>query len=143
MSKDFWKGETYTIVKAIKAAGNQPGLVQQWKDGIEQWAKVNQTPEAKAVQAWLPLWQVRPFYTASELAPIWPALAIQIGHTVHWPKVLKSAMRLGFELQYAGAEDFDWHGQRYYIVERPHYWRRVVEAANWPQIDQAFLGTVS
>jgi hypothetical protein len=134
MSNDFWNGETYAIVKAMKASGNQPGLIQQWKTQMEDWAfarPVND-PDAQAVRAWLPAWQVRPFYTAEELAPMWPALAIAIGHTAHWPAVLKSARRLKHELEYAGLPSFydlrealkGVHSPtEYFIVERLHYWR--------------------
>ncbi|WP_372733272.1 hypothetical protein, partial [Novosphingobium sp.] len=70
-------------------------------------------------------------------------LAIHIGHTIHWPKVVKSAMRLGFELDYAGAESFRQWGQRYWIVERPHYWRSAVTRADWVEIHNAFTGAVA
>ncbi len=136
----FWQGETYAIVKAIKARGNQPGLVQEWKDGIETRAKANRTTEAAAVLAWLPLWQIRPFYTAEELAPMWPALAIHIGHAKRWPQVVKSAARLGFELGYAGAASFERFGRRFYIVERPHYWRKLIDKAEWQEIDRLISG---
>ena len=120
----FWTGETYAIVKAMKATGNRPGVIQQWKDQIAEWS--NSRPndrDAAAVNAWLPHWQVRPFYTSEELAPMWPALAIAIGHTNYWPSVMKSPRRLEFELDYAGLPWFEMHGRKFYIVEQIHKWR--------------------
>lgn len=122
----FWQGETYAIVKAIKASGNAVGIVAQWKEGVENWARMQPgNPDAEAAKAWLPLWQVRDAYTPEELSPIWPALAIAIGHTVHWPKVVKSAARLRHELDYARLPNFDFAGRQYYLVARLHHWQNV------------------
>lgn len=122
MSNDFWKGETYAIVKAMRRAGNQPGLIAQWKENVAQWAQMYRTEkDAQAVNAWLPYWQPRPFYDASELAPMWPALAIAIGHTIYWPPVLKTPRRLEFELDYAGLPRLAAYPQLF-VVERIHYW---------------------
>lgn len=121
--RQFWKGETWAIVKAMKATGNRPGVIAEWKEKVAQWAQMHRTdPNAAAVNAWLPLWHPRPFYTAEELAPMWPALAIAVGHTTHWPPVPKSAKRLEFELDYAGLPFRFSIGRKYYIVERIHYW---------------------
>jgi hypothetical protein len=100
----FWKGgETYHIIQAMKATGNQPGVIAQWKESVAAWAQMHRTdPDAAAVNAWLPLWEVRPFYSAIELAPLWPALAIATGFTDKWPSVLKSAKRLEHELDFHG-----------------------------------------
>jgi len=132
----FWQGDTYAIIKALKANGNRPGLIQQWKDAVEDWAALPENvanPDAKAVRAWLPLWQPRPFYTAAELVPIWPALAIAIGYTM---RVLpqKGARRLEHELDYGGlprlgcwpefSDDLPRAYRNYFIVERIHYWQR-------------------
>lgn len=123
--KDFWKGETYAIVKAMKAMGNLPGVIANWKSRVAQWADVNPTnPDAAAVRAWLPHWHERPFYTADELAPIWPALAIAIGFTDRWPAVLKSPRRLEHELDFAGLPHFWMDGKKYYVVERLHFWKK-------------------
>lgn len=119
----FWQGETWAIVKAMKATGNRPGVIAEWKERVAQWAQMHRTdPNAAAVNAWLPLWQPRPVYTAEELAPMWPALAIAVEHTTHWPAVPKSAKRLEFELDYAGLPFRFSMGRKYYIVERIHYW---------------------
>lgn len=121
----FWKSETWAIVKAMRASGNRQGLIATWKDQVEQWARAHPgDPDAKSVLAWLPYWHVRPFYTAAELAPIWPALAIAIGHTDKWPKVVKSAARLENELDYAGLPFRLILDKKHYIVERLHYWKK-------------------
>ena len=121
---NLWEGETYAIVKAMRRTGNQEGVVARWKKSVERWAlnAVNE-PDAAAVRAWLPMWQVRPFYTVDELAPMWPALAIGLGIASRWPNVPKSTRRLEFELDYAGLPRLAYpHLQRYFIVERLHYW---------------------
>jgi len=120
----FWNSDTYKIVQAMKGTGNKPGIVAQWKAEIEKWAlnAVND-PEAAAVRAWLPMWQVRPFYTATELAPMWPALAIALGlreRMMEGP----SARRLEFELHYAELPSFWLRNDSYFIVERIHHWRQ-------------------
>lgn len=128
---EFWQGPTYKIVQAIKSTGNRPGLIQEWKNTVEHWALRHPGPEADAVLAWLPSWQARPFYTAAELAPIFPTLAVALGITRRVAPA-KSAMRLAAELDYAGLPkvvlaagnllDAD-----YFIVERVHYWRKRLE----------------
>lgn len=122
--REFWKGETWAIIKAMQATGNRPGVIAEWKDQIAVWAENSpRDPNAAAVKAWLPHWRVRPFYTADELAPLWPALAIVVGHTDLWPQVPKSAKRLEFELDYAGLPRLEFPTLRqYFIVERIHYW---------------------
>lgn len=133
---DFWNGETYAIVKCMKARGNQGGVIQHWKDTVAQWAQMNRTlPDAEAVNAWLPYWQVRPFYAAEELVPMWPALAIAVGHTSIWPAVLKTPRRLEFELDYAGLPRLRDNYQQFFIVERIHYWSH---DASREEIENAF-----
>jgi hypothetical protein len=134
--REFWKGETAAIVKAMKAAGNRPGVIAEWREGVRTWAETNPSnPDAAAVLTWLPHWRVRPFYTADELAPLWPALAIAIGHTPRWPAVPKSAKRLEFELDYAGLPRLGFPTlQRYFIVERIHHWSK----ASLAEIEREF-----
>lgn len=128
MSGNFWEGETYAIVKAMRRTGNQPGIIARWKDAVADWAELHRMfPEAAAVNAWLPHWQPRPFYTAEELAPLWPALAIAVGHTIRWPAVLKSPRRLEFELDYAGLPHFGIDGRKYYIVEQIRMWEAATQ----------------
>lgn len=127
--RSFWQGETHAIVKAMKATGNSPGVIAAWKEAVAEWAQMQRTdPNAAAVNAWLPQWQPRPLYTVEELAPMWPALAIAVGHTTRWPAVLKSAERLRFELDYADLPFRIVFGRRYYIVERIHVWRDAPQA---------------
>lgn len=142
---DFWESDTYQIVKAMKRHGNRPGLISEWKDAVEHWAMLPENaklPDAEAVRAWLPNWQPRPFYTAAELAPLWPALAIAIGYSARMLPV-RSARRLEHELDFAGlprvkitisgpicgtapvARDCPDPSQ-FFIVERIHHWNRPI-----------------
>lgn len=124
----FWKKETAHIVQAMKATGNRPGIIAEWKEKVAAWAQMNRTdPNAAAVNAWLPLWQPRPLYTAEELAPMWPALAIATGFTDMWPSVVKSAARLANELDFAGLPHFWIDGQKYYVVEQIHLWKNATQ----------------
>jgi len=120
----FWEGETYAIIKAMKATGNRPGIIAAWKEYVELWAISRPGDRnAGAVLAWLPHWYSRAGYTVDELVPMWPALAIAIGHTTYWSPVSKAAKRLQFELDYAGLPFRELRGQKYYLVERIHYWK--------------------
>ncbi len=120
--------ETYHIIQMMKATGNRPGVIAQWKGIVAEWAQGYRTdPDAAAVNAWLPLWQPRPIYTAEELAPMWPALAIATGFTSRWPTVLKSAKRLEHELDFYRLPHVMIDGQKYYVVERIHFWKNASE----------------
>lgn len=132
-----WRGETYHIVQAMKATGNRPGVIAEWKASVERWAQMHRTdPNAAAVNAWLPLWQPRPFYTVEELAPMWPALAIAIGFTNRWPTVLKSPKRLAHELDFYGLPRLQ-YAHLYFIVERIHYWRGASKEEIMREIENA------
>lgn len=131
------KSETPHIIQMMKATGNQPGIIQRWKDDLAQWASTRnpKDPDIAAILAFVPLWQVRPFYTAEELAPMWPALAIATGYTMHWPAVLKSAKRLEHELDFFGLprlSDFEY--REFFICERLHHWRN----AHYTEIRREF-----
>lgn len=134
----FWESDTYAIIKAMKRNGNRPGLIAEWKDAVERWAMLPENvrnADAAAVRAWLPAWQPRPFYTATELAPMWPALAVAVGATMKLPHV-KSPMRLANELDFGGlprvrvdygikdVAHFKVHPRDFFIVERIHHWNR-------------------
>jgi hypothetical protein len=127
---DFWKSDTFRIVQAMKATGNQPGLIERWKALVTDWAHARPTePEGAAVLSWLPLWQPRPFYTAAELAPIFPALAVALrfADRLHFQR---SAARLENDLKFAG---LPWHvidGRTFFAVERLHFWREA-SALEW------------
>jgi hypothetical protein len=134
----YWKGgETYHIIQAMKATGNQPGIIAQWKESVAAWAQMNRTdPNAAAVNAWLPLWQPRPFYTAEELAPLWPALGIATGFTQRWPNVLKSSRRLEYELDFQGLPRLRYFPD-HFICERIHYWKIAPEDEIRREIENA------
>lgn len=120
----FWDSDTYKIVQAMKATGNRPGVVQQWKDMVERMALNMDGPDALALRAWLPLWQARPAYTAPELAPIFPALALMLGFATRLPAT-KPAIQLASELAFAQLPHRYIGGALYYIVERLHHWPKV------------------
>lgn len=122
MVTDFYKSDTFLIVQKMKATGNQPGVVALWKNMVEHWAKRNAGPDADAVLAWLPLWQSRPFYSAVELAPLWPALAVALGICEKFPAI-KSAHRLENELSFSGLPKRRMLDRYYFAIERVHYWR--------------------
>lgn len=123
MNNPFWRSPTYRIIQAMKATGNRAGVVEQWKESVRKWAEMNSTlSEAKAILAWLPYWQTRPFYTAEELAPMWPALAVAL-RIVARPFPVIPAARLSHLLDYGGLPRFEMDGQKFYIVEQIHTWK--------------------
>lgn len=122
--RDFWDTDTYKIVQAMKATGNQPGLIQRWKDMVERMALNMEGSDALALRAWLPLWQTRPAYTATELAPIFPALSLMLGYTTRLP-AQKSPLQLASELAFAKLPHRYVGSKLYYIVERLHHWPEV------------------
>lgn len=131
--------ETRHIIDMMKATGNRAGVIAQWKAALADWAQTYRTnPDAASVNAWLPLWQPRPFYTAEELAPMWPALAIATGFTSRWPQVLKSARRLENELDFYELPRLGHGYQKYFIVERIHYWREASKEEIEREIENAF-----
>lgn len=130
--------ETRHIIEMMKTTGNRAGIIALWKRMMELWAISDRGPDGAAVKAWLPLWQPRPFYTAEELAPMWPALAIATGFTSHWPAVLKSARRLENELDFCGLPRLGHGYQKYFIVERIHYWRQASKEEIEREIENAF-----
>lgn len=114
--------ETYRIVRKMVESGNQPGVIQLWKNMVEHWAVRSTSPDAISVQAWLPAWQARPFYTARELAPIFPALAIALGVTKFMGRLprQKSPAMLARELEFARLPFHEISGVKYFIVEQTH-----------------------
>ena len=133
---DSWNSPTYTVITALKATGNQSGIVAKWKAAAEQWANSElNNPEAVAVRAWLPMWQVRPFYTAKELAPIWPMLAVAL-KIVERPFHEFSPARLAFLLDYGKLPKVRYNDKDYYVVERLHYWKN----ADAKEIENVFNG---
>jgi len=121
------KTSTYRIVQAMKATGNRPGIIAQWKAQIEQWVANNpNAPEAAALRAWLPMWQVRNHYSARELVPIWPVLAVVLGLATRLEH-LKSTKRLEHELDFARLPHFEKDGEKYYYVEQIHLYKNVTQ----------------
>jgi len=132
----FWNSPTAHIVRRMKETGNRPGVVQVWRDGMEEWAK--SAPDdihKQAVRAWLPYWIVRPFYNAEELAPIIPALSLLFGLETRW-RGQKSPNRLANELEFAGLPMLEnasggfsflhpgsGRHAKFFIVERLHHWK--------------------
>lgn len=115
----------------------ETGLIANWKAMVVNWAERNPLdPHAMAVASWLPHWQTRPFYTAEELAPMWPALAIATGFTDRWPAVLKSAKRLEHELDFCGLPRLIF-APRYFIVERIKFWQRATDEQVMQELQNA------
>jgi hypothetical protein len=122
----FWRTDTAVIVRMMQIRGNGPGIIALWKDMVEMWAMTHPGPDAEAVKAWLPAWQVRPYYTAAELAPIFPMLAVAFGLRDR-PEAQKSPARLANELRMAKLPHFERDGEIYFVVEQCH---RAEEFAN-------------
>jgi hypothetical protein len=130
--------ETRHIIDMMQATGNRAGVIAQWKEAVADWAQRYRTdPDAAAVNAWLPLWQPRPFYTVEELAPMWPALAIATGFTNQWPAVPKSPVRLAHELDFYGLPRLR-ADTNYFVCERAHYWRDKTREDILREIPHAF-----
>ena len=116
----FWDSPTYKIIKLMKATGNRSGVIRAWKESVERWAMTNPGDiHAAAALAWLPMWETRPYYTAAELAPIWPVLSVALGVTER-PLPYKSSARLEHEMEYGGLPNFTRDGKRYFVVEQLH-----------------------
>lgn len=129
--------ESYHIIQAMKATGNRPSIIAKWKEGVAAWAQMHPADRnAAAVLAWLPLWQARPFYTANELAPMWPALAIATGYTNRWTAP-KSPLWLERELDFHRLPRLPEPYRDYFVCERLHFWRSAslteIEAALRPK----------
>lgn len=134
----FWDSEIYKVIQGLKRCGNQPGMVATWIASVEQWANINvASPDAKAIRDMMPFWRARPFYTASELAPIIPALALAFGISTR-PSPIMTGARLAYQLDYGGLPKLkrdngtsyfhDAMGvlREYYIVEHIHKWANEV-----------------
>lgn len=119
---EFWKSDTYRIVQKMKASGNQPGIVEHWKNLVAYWAAQSVSPDAEAVRAFLPHWQTRPLYTAAELAPIFPMLALALGLRQR-PEPQKGPARLANELRMASLPHRNIGAQTYFAVAQCHHWR--------------------
>lgn len=125
----FWDGHIYLVVEKLKATGNQPGIIHHWKSIVQEWANKEETADAASVRHMLPLWQERPFYTAAELAPIMPALAMVLGANNisrgHMPRVMSPA-RLKSALKHARLPHHEVEKTTYFIVEYTHRIRDMI-----------------
>lgn len=150
MKHPYFSGPTYAVIKGMRAAGNQPGMVARWIATVAQWADDhNGLADAAAIKAWLPYWRARPFYTAVELAPIFPALALAFTDARTPPPTMSGA-RLSHELDFGGLPKLrnangttffhDVMGilQEYFIVEQIHKWSR--EALTQEEFDHVLFG---
>jgi len=114
-----WNTPTYRVVRKMIESGNQPGVVALWKNLVTRWAEEATGLEADAVKAFLPLWQDRKFYTAAELAPIFPLLEVALGVSER-PGPMKSPERLANELKFCGLPSFYRNGIEFFVVEQTH-----------------------
>lgn len=120
---EFWKSDTYRIVQKMKASGNMPGIVQVWAQHVYWWAREHRGPDADAVLAWFPSWQIRDLYNATELGPIFPVLAVALGLRER-PEAQKSPFRLANELRMALLPHRLIAGEcLYFAVARLHHWQ--------------------
>lgn len=129
---NFWNGPIAGVVKKMKATGNRPGVIAEWKALVETWAQHTNTADADSVKSMLPFWQPRAIYSAAELAPMFPALAIALGVQTfngRMPPAMSPA-RLANALEFAGLPCRTIDGQRYFAVERLHYWLNI-PARGW------------
>lgn len=135
---DFWQSPVYQVIKAMRATGNQPGVIAQWIERAGVWAQALDGPDAAAIRAWLPHWQPRPFYSAAELAPIFPVLIWMLGIAERAPRQM-APERLQFQLMYGGLptlrkqdstdrflSPFGAPPALYFIVEQIHHWQNVI-----------------
>jgi hypothetical protein len=132
--------ETRHIIAMMKATGNRPGIIAQWKEIVADWAQKYRTdPDAAAVNAWLPLWQPgrstppknwRPCGRRSPSQPASRQLAGLVG--------IKSARRLEHELDFCGLPRLGHGYEKYFIVERIHYWRQATKEEIEREIENAF-----
>lgn len=131
----FYAGPTYAVIKAMKAAGNQPGMVERWIATVAQWADDHTgLADAAAIKAWLPHWQARDIYSSEELAPIFPALAVAFTATRTPPPTMSGA-RLANELKFGGLPHRKINGKDYFAVARLHYWKTMSDTFWLKEID--------
>ena len=126
----FWTSNTFHIIKLMKAQGNGQGVVAWWIDKARRWAEANAGQDAEALKAWLPHWQARPFYTAQELSPMFPALEIGLNLSRKWnapkhPTRLRNELIMGDLPRLTNIDGtLEFHGKEYFIVERFGHWRK-------------------
>lgn len=127
--------EARALVSWMRARGNRTGAVTEWIKNLTAWAE-NQpsTVDTRALRAMLPLWQVRPVYTAAELAPLLPTLYVVAGirkvpGQAIGPATAKNILlKAGLPMLGSGARfahPITGQLDQYFIVERLHYWAKL------------------
>lgn len=127
--------EARELVAWMRARGNRTGAIAQWVKDFSDWLE-NQpsTVDTRAARAMLPLWQVRPVYTAAELSPLLPVLyvvagirktpGLSIGPATTKNILLKAGLpMLGQGARFA--HPITGQLDQYFIVERLHYWAKL------------------
>lgn len=122
-----WNTPTYRVVRKMIESGNQPGVVTMWKNMVIAWIEKATGPDAAAVKAFLPLWEIRPYYTAAELAPIFPLLEVALGVSKK-PGRQKAPERLANELKFCGLPSFYRNGIEFFVVEQTHKAKEFADA---------------
>lgn len=133
-SRSVLRSLTFQLVRTMRARGNKAGLIEDWKNKIAIWAENNPKHiDAKAIQSILPLWHVRPVYTAQELAPILPSLFVAAGLKEYPGPAIGPAMtknlliKSGLPMLGNGKlyrSPVSGKCDQYFIVERIHYWAK-------------------
>jgi len=114
------------IVRKMIEAGNGPGPIRNLLEAAQAWANASRGPDAEALKSWLPLVRTdRPFYTAAELAHLWPALKVTLGLETRM-MAPPGANRLANELKFHGLPVVRGiNPPEYFIVERCDFWKSV------------------
>lgn len=128
----FYQTDVYRIIQAMKATGNKPGMVRQWRELMQIWALDHPGADGDAMRAWIPYWRVRAVYTTDELAPIFPVLAVVFGFAQRAAPAM-SANRLANLLEFGGLPQLKGVFQhpvtgqldRWWVVERLHYYSKI------------------
>lgn len=123
---------TYAIVRLMIERGNKPGVIRHWMTQLAQWADANTGSDAAALRSWLSMARPKPFYSAEELAVMWPALKIACGlekrlYAAPSPKLLAIKLEVAGLPYLTGGKSFvlPFLGPRkMFIVERIAYWRQ-------------------
>ena len=125
----------YQIVRRMIERGNKPGLIRELLEMSLRWSEANGGQDADALRGWLPMVNTaKPFYTAAELAALWPALKFAMGFDKRLMPA-PSANLLANTLKHNRlplvrhadqvGDWFYWNGRKteFFICERIGYWR--------------------
>lgn len=127
--------------------GNRPGLIREWLNGVRQWAETHQGVDATALRSWLKMVQPKPFYSAHELAVMWPGLKMATGLATRMMPA-PSPDRLRRELEFCGlpylgggafySSPFRPAG-KFFIVEQIGRWRQTIPTQE--EFEKVMYGT--